>query len=76
MRYLDGKPLVSEGAKYSLVDSTTEKTDFFGEAFHIYIPARLIYGYPWSRNGEIEIGKGTFINIRSFEKKYADYTGD
>ena len=76
VRYLDGKPLISEGAKYSLVDSTTEKTDFFGEAFHIYIPAKLIYGYPWSRNGEIEIGKGTFINIRSFEKKYADYTGD
>ena len=76
VRYLDGKPLVSEGAKYSLVDSTTEKTDFFGEAFHIYIPAKLIYGYPWSRNGEIEIGKGTFINIRTFEKKYADYTGD
>ena len=76
VRYLDGKPLVSEGAKYSLVDSSTEKTDFFGEAFHIYIPAKLIYGYPWSRNGEIEIGKGTFINIRTFEKKYADYTGD
>ena len=76
IRYLDGKPLVSEGAKYSLVDSTTEKTDFFGEAFHIYIPAKLIYGYPWSRNGEIEIGKGTFINIRTFEKPYADYNGD
>lgn len=76
IRYLDGKPLVSEGAKYSLVDSTVENTSFFGPAFHIYVPSKLVYGYQWSRNGEVEIGKGTFINIRSFEKKYADYTGD
>lgn len=76
IRYLDGKPLVSEGAKYSLVDSTVEDTSFFGPAFHIYVPEKLVYGYEWSRNGEVEIGKGTFINIRSFEKPYADYTGD
>lgn len=76
IRYLDGKPLVSEGAKYSLVDSTVEKTDFFGDAFHVYIPSTIQYGYEWSRNGVVEIGKGTFINIRTFEKPYADYTGD
>ena len=77
IRYLDGKKLESEGAKYSLVDSTTEKTSYFEEeAFHIYIPETIVYGYDWSRHGEIKIGKGTFINIRSFEKPYADYTGD
>jgi len=76
IRYLDGKKLESEGAKYSLVDSTAENTSFFGPAFHIYIPETIVYGYEWSRNGEIKIGKGTFINIRSFEKPYADYTGD
>ena len=76
IRYLDGKKLESEGAKYSLVDSTTENTSFFGPAFHIYIPETIVYGYEWSRNGEVVIGKGTFINIRSFEKPYADYTGD
>ena len=79
IRFLDGKKLESEGAKYSLVDSTPERTKVFGEeveAFHIYIPETLVYGYEWSRNGEITIGKGTFINIRSFEKPYADYTGD
>lgn len=76
IRYLDGKVLVSEGAKYSLVDSSPENTDFFGPAFHIYIPATIVYGYPWSRNGEVTLGKGTFINIRSFEKPYADYSGD
>ena len=76
IRLLDGKPLVSEGAKYSLVDSTVEDTDFFGKAFHIYIPETIYYGYPWSRNGETHIEKGTFINIRSFDKPYADYTGN
>ena len=76
IRYLDGKKLESEGAKYSLVDSTPENTSFFGPAFHIYIPETIVYGYEWSRNGEVKIGKGTFINIRSFEKPYADYTGD
>ena len=76
IRYLDGKKLESEGAKYSLVDSTPENTSFFGPAFHIYIPKTIVYGYEWSRNGQVKIGKGTFINIRSFEKPYADYTGD
>ena len=76
IRYLDGKKLESEGAKYSLVDSTPENTSFFDPAFHIYIPETIVYGYEWSRNGQVKIGKGTFINIRSFEKPYADYTGD
>lgn len=76
IRILDGKKLTSKSAKYSLVDSTTEITDFMGEAFHIYIPETIVYGYEWSRHGEIKIGKGTFINIRSFEKPYADYSGE
>lgn len=76
IRYLDGKQLVSEGAKFSLIDSTVENTDFFGPAFHIYIPPVICYGYEWTRHGEVTIGKGTFINIRSFEKPYADYSGD
>ena len=53
-----------------------EKTSFFGDAFHIYIPPVIYYGYPWTRHGEVTIGKGTFINIRTFEKPYADYTGN
>ena len=76
IRYLDGKQLVSEGAKYSLIDSTTEKVEGFGDAFHIFIPLKLQFGYEWSRNGIVEIGRGTFINIRTFEKPYADYTGE
>lgn len=76
IRYLDGKILESPGAKYPLMDSTPEEDPVFGEAFHIFIPPELYYGYPWTRNGVIRIGRGTFINIRSFAKKYGDYTGD
>ncbi len=75
IRLLDGEVLKSEYSRYSLVDSTAQSDDFFGQSFHIYIPTTLLYGYPWSRNGEIPIGLGTFVNIRGFEKKYADYTG-
>ncbi len=75
IRYLDGKVLDSKYSKYSLIDSTPETDPVFGEAFHIFIPSELAYGYPWSRNGLVKIGRGTFINIRSFEKKYGDYSG-
>lgn len=75
IRFLNGKKLESEYSKYSLVDSTPEKDPEFGEAFHIYIPHEMEYGYPWARKGKITIDRGTFINIRSFEKKYGDYTG-
>ncbi|MBQ7753330.1 MAG: VWA domain-containing protein [Treponema sp.] len=76
IRILDGKKLESKYAQYSLVDSTVEDTDFFVPAFHIYIPDTLVYGYEWSRHGEIKIGKGTFISIRAYSKPYADYSGD
>ena len=75
IRMLNGEILDSPGDKFSLVDSTVEKNEYFNECFHIFIPEKIIYGYPWSRNGTVTIGKGTFINIRSFEKKYCDYTG-
>lgn len=75
-RLLNGEFLTSEYAKYSLIDSTPENHEDFGKAFHIYIPEELYYGYPWSRNGKILVEKGTFINIRAFEKPYADYEGE
>ena len=75
IRLLDGKVLVSEYSKFSLVDSTPEKDAQFGEAFHIFIPETIQFGYPWTRSGTITIGRGTFLNIRAFGKKYADYTG-
>ncbi len=76
IRYLNGKRLSSEMAKFSLIDSTAEKDEQFGQAFHIFIPSTIAYGYQWSRHGTIKIHKGTFINIRAFSKKYGDYTGN
>lgn len=76
IRYLNGEILNSPGAKYPLMDSTPEEDEQFGLAFHIFIPSEIAYGYPWTRNGIVKIGRGTFINIRSFAKKYGDYTGD
>ena len=75
-RILNGEFLDSEYAKFSLIDSTPEDDFQFGKAFHIYIPQELCFGYPWTRNGKVLVEKGTFINIRSFEKPYADYTGE
>lgn len=75
IRYLNGAPLKSEYGKYSLISSTVARHRTLGDSFRIYIPPVIEYGYPWTRNGSVRIGKGTFINIRTFEKKYCDYTG-
>ncbi len=75
-RILNGKFLDSPGARYSLIDSTAQTDPVFGEAFHIFIPSEIAWGYAWTRNGTVKIGRGTFINIRSFQKKYGDYDGD
>lgn len=76
-RMLDGKFLDNSRGIYSLIDSTPEKNEKFGLAFHIYIPQVVIYGYRQeeSRYGEITVKDGTFLNIRAFSKPYADYTG-
>ena len=76
IRLLDGKVLKSEYSKYTLISSTPVTNSKLGECFQIYIPKTMVYGYPWGRNGTVSIGRGTFINIRSFSKKYGDYTGN
>lgn len=74
-RMLNGNILDSDYSRYSLIDSTTEPDEIFGEAFHIFIPRTITYGYEWTRHGTIEINRWTFINIRAFELPYADYAG-
>jgi hypothetical protein len=74
-RLLSGSFIPPEKKLWSLIDSTPEKDTPIGEAFHIWIPYVLQYGYSWSRSGEIEIRDGTFINIRAFAKPYGDYSG-
>jgi hypothetical protein len=76
----DGEKRVLDGVflekNQGIVDSTTEPHETLGEAFHLYIPYVVRYGYPWSRNGEIYITVGTFVNVKTFSKPYADWSGD
>ncbi|HET7838390.1 MAG TPA: vWA domain-containing protein [Rectinemataceae bacterium] len=74
-RMLNGKALPPTNRLYSLISSTPVPDKAFGSAYRVLIPAVLVYGYPWSRSGSVAVGKGTFVNIRAFEKAYADYTG-
>ena len=75
-RILDGEFLdAKEKGLYFLIDSSAQDDAQFGKAFLIFIPDELVYGYDWSRHGTVQVGMGTFINIRGYEKKYCDYTG-
>ncbi|MBA7536287.1 hypothetical protein ES705_28550 [subsurface metagenome] len=73
-RILDGK-MMDAGKLFFLLDSSSEIHEELGRAFHIFIPYVVIYGYPWSREGEIQVLDGAFLNIRAFAKNYADYSG-
>ena len=74
-RKLNGEFLDNTKGLYSLIDSSPEAHDRFGEAFHIYIPYVLEFGYSWSRSGEMQVLDGTYLNLRTFPLKYADYDG-
>ncbi len=74
-RLLNGEPLDISKGLYSLIDSTVEEDTPLGKAFHIWIPHIIVYGYTWSRHGELEVVDGTFINIRSFALPFGDYEG-
>ncbi|HIW36667.1 MAG TPA: VWA domain-containing protein [Candidatus Treponema faecavium] len=76
LRLLNGLELRYDESKYSIIDSTPEADSEFGRAFHLYIPAEMDFGYPETRHGTVVIQEGTFVNIRVFEKPYADYTGN
>lgn len=74
-RMLNGEVLDISKGLYSLIDSTIEENSPIGRAFHIWIPRVIVYGYSWTRNGELEVVDGTFINIRAFELPFGDYKG-
>jgi len=75
IRILDGKELHTKYDAYYLVSSTTEKYGALGECFHFYLPEKVFFGYEWTRQGVIKVKPGIKLNLRLFEKKYADYTG-
>lgn len=72
-RVLNGEFLPPE--MHFLVDSTAAPDPALGEAFHIFIPYVVEYGYPWSRQGERLIVDGAYLNVRTFEASHASYAG-
>jgi hypothetical protein len=75
IRILNGVPIPREDRIYSLIDSTPEVHPELGEAFHIYIPYILHYGYESTRHGEVYVVDGAYLNIRAFSLPYGDYRG-
>jgi hypothetical protein len=75
IRILDGEPIPKSNKIWSLIDSTPEFHGELGQAFHIYIPYILNYGYETGRHGEVYVVDGTYFNIRAFSLPYADYRG-
>ena len=68
-RILDGEFLdAKEKGLYFLIDSSAQDDAQFGKAFLIFIPDELVYGYDWSRHGTVQVGMGTFINIRAYKR--------
>lgn len=72
-RILNGEFLKSN---IGIIDSTPEYHEVLGEAFHLFIPYVVVYGYPGSRTGKIQITPGTFINIKTFSLPYGDWSGE
>ncbi|TFG62079.1 MAG: VWA domain-containing protein [Spirochaetales bacterium] len=75
LRLLNGKTLDKKSGIFSLLDSTPEPDEVFGRAFRIFIPYIVNYGYDYARHGEIQVLDGTWLNVRTFEKPLADYSG-
>ncbi|MDR2798514.1 MAG: hypothetical protein LBB80_09230, partial [Treponema sp.] len=72
LRLLNGSPIQNQGC--FLMDSSPEYHPRLGEAFHIYIPPIVTYGYPGTRRATLTVEDGLFINIRTFSLPYCDYT--
>jgi hypothetical protein len=73
-RMLNGEALPNE-RYWSIIDSTPEPHSELGEAFHLYIPYIIYYGYEDTRHGEVYVVDGTYFNLRAFTLPYGDYQG-
>ncbi|OHD16482.1 MAG: hypothetical protein A2087_11070 [Spirochaetes bacterium GWD1_61_31] len=74
-RILDGAFLPTGNNLFFLIDSTPQPDSQFGQAFLVFIPWVVEWGYDWSRHGQTFLADGTFINLRTFAQPYADYRG-
>ena len=75
IRLINGIPIPREDNIFSLISSTVVMHPVLGEAFHIFIPQIIEYGYENTRHGEIYVANGTYLNLRTFSLPYADYRG-
>jgi hypothetical protein len=75
IRILNGVPIPRESRIYSLISSTVVSHPVLGDAFHIYLPYVLYYGYEGGRHGRVYLADGTYLNIRTFALPHADYRG-
>jgi len=75
IRLIDGIPIPRGSGIYSLVSSTPRWHPELGWAFHIYIPYRLVYGHEGTRQNEVHVEDGMYLNIRAFYFAHADYRG-
>ena len=74
-RMLNGEILPQDRGMFYLIDSSPEYNEILeDQAFRIFVPLNVTYGYPWSREGQLEIRQGTWLNIRSFGMPYGDYS--
>jgi len=74
-RLLDGDFLPTGPGNYFIIDSTPEPDSELGQSFRLFIPYIVDFGYPWTRNGQVQVLDGTYLSIRTFERPYADYSG-
>lgn len=74
-RIIGNKTITNNNLAF-LVDSTPEKNYIFKHAFRIRLPLQVEYGYkaPGENYGVIFIKKGVLINLRTFNKKYANHS--
>jgi hypothetical protein len=75
LRILDGEFLDPSNGLYSLIDSTPVEDEEFGEAFRIFVPYVVVYGYSWTRSGSVQLLDGSYVSVRTFALPYADYSG-
>lgn len=58
---------------YYIIDSSPEPDPELGQAFKLFVPYLVNYGFPWTRNGVVQVLDGTYLSIRAFSLPYADY---
>ena len=68
-RELNGILLNDIYSRFSILSSTPIPDSQFGEAFRLFLPLKVIYS---AEAIAIDINPGVQINIRAYERKYAD----